>query len=135
MVRVIDKKAARGWIDLLVQAAKNLDRAWVAITADPRCRDDLSRQHRLKYDLGTIVVDGVEMEQWQYEVTGGGRIWYAIDDERRTIWITQAGTGHPKKTGTRGKRLASPLVPVSASRGLLQRVSRGAIERAVRACA
>jgi phosphoglycolate phosphatase-like HAD superfamily hydrolase len=33
---------------------------------------------------------------WQYEVTGGGRIWYLIDDTRRTAWITYAGTGHPK---------------------------------------
>ena len=36
--------------------------------------------------------------QWQYEVTGGGRIWYLIDDPRRTVWITYAGTGHPKPT-------------------------------------
>lgn len=38
------------------------------------------------------------MEQWQYEVTSGGRIWYGIDDAKRTIWMTHAGTGHPKAT-------------------------------------
>lgn len=38
------------------------------------------------------------MEQWQYEVTSGGRIWYGIDDVKRTIWMTHAGTGHPKAT-------------------------------------
>lgn len=94
-------KAALGWAGLLAQAPDNLDRAWVAITADPRCRDDLSRQHRLKFDLRIIKINGVELEQWQYEVTGGGRIWYAIDDETRTLWITQAGTGHPRKTDKR----------------------------------
>ena len=41
------------------------------------------------------------MEQWQYEVSGGGRIWFAIDDENRVLWITQAGTGHPKQTDRR----------------------------------
>jgi hypothetical protein len=79
----------------------NLDRAWLAMTADPRCRADPSRQHPLKYDLATVKVGGSEMDQWQYEVTGGARVWYAIDDERQTLWITQAGTGHPRQTDKR----------------------------------
>jgi hypothetical protein len=74
---------------------------WVVRLADPRSRNDLSRQHRLKFDLKSVKVDGAELEQWQYEVTGGGRIWFAIDDERRTLWITQAGTGHPRQTDKR----------------------------------
>lgn len=103
-VRAVDSQAARGWESLLTQAAENLDRAWTAITGDPRSRDDLSRQHRLKYELRTVKVDGAELEQWQYEVTAGGRIWYAIDDERRVLWITQAGTAHPRRTERRHHR-------------------------------
>jgi hypothetical protein len=38
------------------------------------------------------------MEQWQYEVTAGGRIWYCIDDDRRTMWMIDASVGHPKAT-------------------------------------
>ncbi len=38
------------------------------------------------------------MEQWQYEVTGGGRIWYLVDIERSTLWVKAATTGHPKST-------------------------------------
>lgn len=38
------------------------------------------------------------MEQWQYEVTGGGRIWYLVDIDGRTLWIKATGTGHPKAT-------------------------------------
>ncbi|MFG1873916.1 hypothetical protein ACGFIV_03655 [Sphaerisporangium sp. NPDC049003] len=75
---------------------ENLDRAWVAITGDPRHVD--GRQHPLKGALGTVKVGGESLEQWQYEATSGGRIWYAIDDEHRTLWITRAGTGHPKQT-------------------------------------
>ncbi|MEU1985911.1 hypothetical protein [Nocardia sp. NPDC019395] len=55
----------------------------------------------MKYDLARVKVDAAELEQWQYEVTGGGRIWYAIDDASRTLWITQAGPGHPKRTDKR----------------------------------
>lgn len=48
--------------------------------------------------LGTRVVNGETLEQWQYEVTGGGRLWYCIDDVRRLVWLTGAATGHPKRT-------------------------------------
>jgi hypothetical protein len=30
--------------------------------------------------LGTRSVNGEMLEQWQYEVTGGGRLWYCIDN-------------------------------------------------------
>jgi mRNA-degrading endonuclease RelE of RelBE toxin-antitoxin system len=33
------------------------------------------------------------------EVTGGGRIWYLVDEETRTVWVVQASTKHPKRTG------------------------------------
>ncbi|MEV0682874.1 hypothetical protein AB0I35_03310 [Nocardia sp. NPDC050378] len=101
VVRVVDLRAAKGWGQLVSQAPSSADRAWVAITSDPRCRDDPTRQHPLKYDLSRVKVDGVVCEQWQFEVTGGGRIWYAVDDERQTLWITHAGTGHPKQTDRR----------------------------------
>lgn len=38
------------------------------------------------------------MEQWQYEVTAGGRLWYCFDDDSHTIWLTAATSGHPKAT-------------------------------------
>ncbi|WP_329495262.1 hypothetical protein [Kitasatospora herbaricolor] len=41
---------------------------------------------------------GRELERWQYEISGGGRTWYVLDVGDRTVWITYAGTGHPKAT-------------------------------------
>ena len=38
------------------------------------------------------------MPQWQFEVTGGGRIWYCFDDDKKTIWLTAVHIGHPKAT-------------------------------------
>lgn len=99
LVRAADRQAYQGWQRLLTVAPDNLDRAWVALTSDPRHIDQ--RQHPLKGALGVLKVAGAALEQWQYEVTGGGRIWYAIDDDSRTLWITRAGTGHPKQTDTR----------------------------------
>jgi hypothetical protein len=44
------------------------------------------------------MVNGETLEQWQYEVMSGGRLWYCIDDGRRVIWLTDAMAGHPKAT-------------------------------------
>ena len=88
--------AAKGWEKVCAAAPANARVAWEKITADPRERTQ--RQHPLKGSLASRTVNGVDMEQWQYEVTGGGRLWYCIDDQRRTVWLTNAAPGHPKAT-------------------------------------
>jgi hypothetical protein len=77
-------------------APANARAAWDSITGDPRHRSD--RQHPLKGSLSARAINGKSMEQWQYEVTAGGRLWYCIDDARRTVWLTDATPGHPKTT-------------------------------------
>lgn len=97
-IRFVNNEAARGWEQLARQAPANLRRAIEVIRAHPRSKAHIERHHRLKGVLGTGTWKGAEFERWQYEVTGGGRIWYLVDDARRTAWITYAGTGHPKET-------------------------------------
>jgi hypothetical protein len=41
--------------------------------------------------LGSRSVFGRTLEQWQYEVTSGGRIWYCPDSDRRITWLSQPG--------------------------------------------
>ncbi len=88
--------AANGWEQVCSAAPANARVAWERLTTEPRNRDD--RQHPLKGSLSMRTVNGVAMEQWQYEVTSGGRLWYCIDDAKRTVWLTGAMTGHPKST-------------------------------------
>ena len=97
-LRFASGEAADGWEELSRQAAGNLRRAFDAIRADPRARSSPERHHRLKGSLGTAAWKGQRLERWQYEVTGGGRIWYVIGDAKRIAWITYAGAGHPKAT-------------------------------------
>lgn len=88
--------AAKGWEEVCAAAPANARVAWEKITTEPRDRTD--RQHPLKGRLGSRSVNGEDMEQWQYEVTGGGRLWFCIDDKKGTVWLTEARLGHPKKT-------------------------------------
>jgi hypothetical protein len=97
-LRFANAEAAVGWEQLSRQAAANLRRAFDRIRAAPRGEGHTERHHRLKGVLASGTFKGQEMERWQYEVTAAGRIWYLIDDERCTAWITYAGTGHPKAT-------------------------------------
>ncbi|TDC57208.1 hypothetical protein E1258_22455 [Micromonospora sp. KC207] len=92
------KEAAEGWEELVKAAPGNLWRAWESLTYGPEDLTILNRQHRLKGELGSRMVQGENLEQWQYEVTGGGRIWYCPDPERRIVWVTYASTAHPRAT-------------------------------------
>jgi hypothetical protein len=95
-LRYANNDAVKGWEQICADASSNARTAWDKITAEPRERS--SRQHPLKGSLGQRNISGVDMEQWQYEVTAGGRLWYCIDDRAKTVWLTGAHVGHPKAT-------------------------------------
>jgi hypothetical protein len=97
-IRFGDSAVISGWEHLERQATGNLRRAWETLRTDPRSRRNPDRQHPLKGELKTVKWKGSVCEQWQYEVTGGGRLWYLIHDESRTVWLVYAGTRHPKAT-------------------------------------
>ncbi|MEW1760569.1 hypothetical protein AB0393_29155 [Streptomyces cyaneofuscatus] len=97
-IRFASGEAAKGWEQLAAQAAGNTRAAWLLMRADPAPATRTERHHRLKGELGRGVHRGESIDRWQIEVTAGGRIWYLLDPERRTVWIDQASTGHPKAT-------------------------------------
>ena len=95
-LRFGERGAAEGWDQLSAEAPGPALAAWMALRTDPRRRSE--RQHPLKGDLATRSIGGRQLDQWQYEVTGAGRIWYCIDDDRRTVLMALARVGHPAKT-------------------------------------
>lgn len=88
--------AAKGWEELCRAAPGNTRAAWQDMRSRPRMRDH--RHGQLRGMLATGQLGGRRMDRWQIEVTGGARVWYLIDDERRMVWLVHAGTGHPKAT-------------------------------------
>ena len=94
-----DNSAASGWEDLCAQAPGPMLEAWSHLSRDPRDRRaNPGRVNRLRGDLGTRHLGGKALEQWQYEVTGAGRIWYCLDEARHIAHITLASSGHPAAT-------------------------------------
>jgi hypothetical protein len=96
--RYATSEAAKGWADLCQVAQSNTWEAWVILTERPDRPENPARQHRLKGRLARRDVKGKSLEQWQYEVTAGGRIWYCPDPDVRIVWITMASPRHPKAT-------------------------------------
>jgi hypothetical protein len=96
-LRFATSEAARGWEDLCAQAPSPTRACYDALSRDPRDRSS-ARQHPLKGELATRELKGARLEQWQYEITGAGRVWYCIDDAHRRVLLTLAAPGHPKPT-------------------------------------
>jgi hypothetical protein len=90
------REAADNWKQAANQWPGNCADAYDQLTVDPRAHS--SRQHQLKGSEATIRRDGQTLEHWQYELTGGARIHYSIDDEAGTVWFEAAYLGHPKRT-------------------------------------
>ncbi len=91
-------EAAKGWEHLCQTARSSTWEAWIVLSERPTNPENRARQHRLHGALSTRDVHGQLLDQWQYEVTGAGRIWYCPDPDRRIVWIVHAGPGHPKQT-------------------------------------
>lgn len=90
--------AAKGWQELCNAAAGNAHEAWWLMRTQPGEQPN-ARHHRLKGGLAVGSQQGRTLPRWQIEVTGGGRIWYLLDEERHIVWLEYAGPGHPKVTG------------------------------------
>ena len=96
--------AERGWTDLKATAKNALADAFDYLTAHPT--RDADRCYQLRGDLGTVLVNGVALPQWQYKVTNGARIWYAVEEygsgakakSADRVAITSAVAGHPNET-------------------------------------
>lgn len=102
-VRFGTNEAAKGWDTLCSQAPGKTREAFELMRSDPRPRED-ARHSRLRGDLAWHDFGGRRLEQWEIEVTGGGRIFYLIDDEKHTVWLIVASASHPKKTEPRSGR-------------------------------
>ncbi|MCQ4045782.1 hypothetical protein ACFOSC_27800 [Streptantibioticus rubrisoli] len=97
-VRFANGDAAKGWDELCAQAPTNTRSAWQLMRTDPAPATRTERHHRLKGELAHGTHRGQTLDRWQIEVTAGGRIWYLVDPDRRTIWIDRASTRHPRQT-------------------------------------
>lgn len=99
-IRFCTTEAVKGWQELENSAPGNLRKAWDTMRIDPGPGPGkpTGRHHQLRYALATGTHGGQVLPRWQIEVTGGGRIWYLFDQERRTVWVQAAGTGHPRAT-------------------------------------
>ena len=97
-IRYADNETGKGWDDLSSQMPSSIATLFDKLTADPTHADNRNRQGPLRGTLGHAQIQGQSLPQWQYELASGGRIWYAIDQTKKTVWITKATARHPNET-------------------------------------
>lgn len=95
-LRFLKNPAVDGWEELCRLHPEAAARAHDFLAADPRRRTE--RNHPLRGTLAGGEARGIVLERWQHEATGAGRIWYLIDDRRRTVWFEAVHIGHPRQT-------------------------------------
>jgi hypothetical protein len=99
-LRFANKKAAINWEQLCNAAAGNCAAMHAQLRSDPRQAKNPGRHHRLRGELASGKHGGRDLEQWQYEITGAGRVWFLIDDANHKVWLTLVESGHPSRTDT-----------------------------------
>lgn len=98
VVRFVSNDAAKGWEDLAQQVPSNLWEAWEILVRTPTKSADAKRHGRLRGSLAKIRHKDRVFDQWQLDVSKSGRVWYFVDEEKATVWLTYASTKHPKDT-------------------------------------
>lgn len=93
-IRFGSSAASKGWTDLKATQLNALTDAWEFLTKTPL--EHTSRNHPLKGSLQHVSRDGVQHERWQYELTGGARIWFYVEDG--IVWLERVATKHPNET-------------------------------------
>lgn len=92
--------AAEGWNDLKATKLNALADAWDFLTRTPTARSETA--HPLKGQLATVVRAGIAHTQWQYELPGGGRIWYFVTEpagrQPGIVTLVRVATSHPNET-------------------------------------
>jgi hypothetical protein len=98
-VRFGNREASKAWTELSnTTLASALARFYDVVVKEPRWTGSPDRHHRLLGERATGVYKGREMERWQHEISGSGRVWFLIDDVERTVWLVYVGAGHPSAT-------------------------------------
>lgn len=91
-------EAATGWEELCRLALPSAHRCLEALRSDPQSRNNWNRQHQLRGKLATKEWKGSALEQWEYEITSGGRVRYLVSPETFTVILVYASPRHPKDT-------------------------------------
>lgn len=101
----VDDRVRKDWEQCASMFANAAAKAWEALAQHPTERSD--RQHRLKGDLEWGSFEGRQLPRWQYEFSGGGRIWYLVEPGSAgakgpqapgRVLVEKIHFGHPKRT-------------------------------------
>jgi len=78
-------EAATGWEELCRTALPNAHRCLEALRTDSLSQADWNCQHQLRGRHATKEWKGSDLQQWEYEITSGGRVRYRVSLLPRSV--------------------------------------------------
>jgi mRNA-degrading endonuclease RelE of RelBE toxin-antitoxin system len=93
-IRFATRQAEKSWQDLLGTQRNAIVDAWDFLTKTPMAES--LTNHRMKAELATVVREGKAFDRWQYELSGGARIWFYVDE--LVVHLVDVHTRHPNQT-------------------------------------
>jgi mRNA-degrading endonuclease RelE of RelBE toxin-antitoxin system len=101
-IRFGTSEAAAQWPELCKRFTGNCREAWDSLRTSPLTRSP--KQKPLQGRLATRPIGGMDLPQWQFDISSGARLIYCVDDQKRTVWLVDASAAHPGATVAKGKR-------------------------------
>ena len=93
-IRFATRQAEKRWQDLLATQRNTVVDAWDFLTKTPLSASFTN--HPMKDELATVTRDGRAFDRWQYEMAGGARLWFYMDDQ--VVHLIDVHTRHPNET-------------------------------------
>lgn len=92
-----ERSTEKGWRDLVATTRNATVDAWDFLTRTPTQQSVAC--HPLRGDLAVVRRNGIDHEQWQYELPGGARIRYYVTlSGAATVHLVRLATAHPNET-------------------------------------
>ena len=101
-IRFGTSEAAAQWPELCKRFTGNCREAWDSLRTSPLTRSP--KQKPLQGRLATRPISGMDLPQWQFDISSGARLIYCVDEGKRTVWLVDASAAHPGATLAKGKR-------------------------------
>jgi len=95
----ISRSVEKAW-DLATQLAPDLvEKVLGKLSQKPLDREGNPRRtHKLKGKLASRTIGSKVLEQWQFEFSASGRVWYCVDVTSKIVYVTAISLSHPKQT-------------------------------------
>ena len=101
-IRFGTSAAAAQWPELCKRFTGNCREAWDSLRTWPLTRSP--KQKPLPGRLATRSISGMDLPQWQFDISSGALLVYCVDEKTGTVWLVDVSAARPGATVAKGEQ-------------------------------